>query len=369
MMQILFFPLAAITVLSSYALLAYIFIRLFHIVSFSGQLSVVVILLFIFLNILLSSYFIHKINNLVTRYYYIIASFLLGLSLNFCLVAILIAILKLFNLLFLISVPDLYLQIIFIGIGFGLTIFGFYRARWPKITEYSVNIKNLPLNWDNKTIVQLSDIHLGAFYRKKFFYRLLDRVSSLKPEAVFITGDLFDGMEAGFDWLNKPFDRLKIPQGIYYSFGNHDLYLGFHRVSDLLKDNPIKILDNEMLKINGLQIIGISFSFDNNFNLEEEIKKQKNYSSKQPSILLYHAPKNIELSKKAGIDLQLSGHTHDGQLWPLNHIVSWIHKGYGYGFFKEKDFSLVVTSGVGSWGPPLRTSTRSEIVKIVLHRK
>ena len=369
MMQIIFFSVSSLTFLAGQVLFYYIFIRFFHIMSLPAQVIVAVIMVALFINAIVSSYIIHQWDNFVTRYYYIVSFFWIGLSLNLCLMATLIGALKVTGWAFNFSVPDVYLKTIFFGGTILLTAVGIYRAFWPKITEYTVEIKDLPEAWNNKTVVQLSDIHLGAVYRKNFFSWLIWKVNELKPEAVFITGDLFDGMEAGFDWINHPFAKLNAPKGIYYSFGNHDLYLGFNRVSDLLKDNPVEVLDNKMVVVDDLQIIGISYSFNGDFNLEAEILKQVNYSPDKPSVLLLHAPKNIDLAKKVGIDLQLSGHTHDGQLWPFNYVVNWVHKGYGYGFFREGDFSLVVNSGVGSWGPPMRTAARSEIVKIILKRK
>ena len=369
MMQIIFFAASMSGLLAGQVFFWYIFIRFFHIVSLYFQVIVAVILFGLFLNAIVSSYIIHKWENRWTRCYYIFSVFWIGLSINLCLVSALIAILKLASWTFVFSLPDIFLKVLFLGGALFLTIVGVYRAWFPQIKEYVVEIKDLPEAWHNKTIVQLSDVHLGAIYRKKFFSGLIDKINALEPEAVFITGDLFDGMEADFSWLKHPFTNLKAPRGTYYSFGNHDLYLGFNRVIDLLKESPIKILDNDMTVVDGLQVIGISYSFNNDFNLEAEILKQVNYIPAQPSILLLHAPKNIDLAKKVGIDLQLSGHTHDGQLWPFNYIVNWAHKGYSYGFFQEGDFSLVITSGAGSWGPPMRTAARSEIVKIILKKK
>ena len=369
MMQIIFFAASFLTLLASHALSWYVFIRFFHITSLVGQIVFAALFIGILLNAIISSYLIHKWDNIFTRYYYIFSALWIGLSIHLFLMAVFIGLARLAGWTFDFRVPDLYLQIILVGGSSALSLIGIYRVWFPQITEYTVHIKDLPEFWNNKVVVQLSDVHLGAIYRQKFFSRLIDKINGLKPEAVFITGDLFDGMETDFSWVNHPFTKLQAPKGIYYGFGNHDLYLGFSRVMGLLKENPVEILDNKMKVIDGLQIIGINYSFNSDFNLEAEILKQVNYSPDQPSILLLHAPKNIELAKKAGIDLQLSGHTHDGQLWPFNYIVNWAHQGYGYGFFEEGDFSLIVNSGAGCWGPPMRTSARSEIVKIILKRK
>jgi hypothetical protein len=239
----------------------------------------------------------------------------------------------------------------------------------PTVREYEVKIKNLPASWEGKTVVQISDVHLGPVYREKFFSRLINQTNALKPEAVFITGDLFDGMEAEFSWLNHPLTKLQAPQGIYYSYGNHDLYLGFNRVKNLLSGNPVMILDDKMVVVDGLQIIGINYSFNHDFDLEAAILKQAQYTPDMPSILLFHAPRNISLAKKVGINLQLSGHTHDGQMFPYNFLIKWAHQGYGYGLSSEGNFNLIVNGGAGTWGPPMRTSARAEIVKIVLKKQ
>ncbi|MFA5184102.1 MAG: metallophosphoesterase [Patescibacteria group bacterium] len=369
MVQILFFVTSMLTLLAGHAAFWYVFIRFFHITAPYLQIIAAAILISLYLNAIISSYIVYKWDNLFTRYYYIVSISWIGLSLNLCIAAGLVAILKLIDWTFAFSIPDLFLKLIFVGGSILLTFFGIYRVWSPRVTEYTVRIKDLPDEWDNKTVVHLSDVHLGAVYRKKFFSRLIDKINRLEPEAVFITGDLFDGMEADFSWLNHPFTKLNTPRGIYYSFGNHDLYLGFNRVTDLLAGNPVEVLDNRMMVVGGLQIIGISYSFNSDFNLEAEILKQVNYSPDRPSVLLFHVPKNIDLAKKVGIDLQLSGHTHDGQLWPFNYIVNWAHQGHGYGFFQEGDFSLVVNSGAGSWGPPMRTAARSEIVRITLRKQ
>ena len=324
---------------------------------------------FLFISTLLASYLIHKKDNFLTRHYYIASVLWIGVFINLCLAIGLIIILKILGPWLGFHLPLWLQHTIFFGGTFIVSAIGIYRAWVPKLTTYEAFIKNLPDSWADKTVVQISDVHLGPVYRKKFFYQLIDRVNQLEPEAVFITGDLFDGMESDFSWLNHPFTRLKAPRGIYYSFGNHDLYLGFSRVKQLLKENPIHILDNRMMVVDDFQVIGINYSFDNDFNLERAILKQVGYTPERASVLLFHAPKNTRLARKVGIDLQLSGHTHDGQMFPYNLLTKWVHRGYGYGFFKRGDFNLIVNSGVGTWGPPMRTAARGEIVKIILRKK
>ena len=123
-----------------------------------------------------------------------------------------------------------------------------------------------------------------------------------------------------------------------------------------------------MVVVDGLQIIGINYAFNNDFELDKAILKQVNYDRHQPSILMFHNPNDIPLAKSAGINLQLSGHTHNGQLIPLNWIEKIYYHGYNYGYFSDGDFNIIVSSGTGTWGPPMKTVGHSEIVKIILKR-
>ena len=368
-MQLLFFSFSAIFLFIGHFIVYSFLLRFFSISLFSGKLITAIIIGGLFLGVLVAAYFIHLWDNIFTRSAYIFFASWLGVLVNLGLMIVAIFLLRNILSVFDLSLPIFYLKFIFIGGTILLSLIGFYRALVPVVKEYEVKIQDLPAYWEGKTVVHISDIHLGPVYRDKFLGRLVKKINLLEPEAVFISGDFFDGMEADFSWLHKPLSELEVPKGIYYGFGNHDLYLGFDYVVKLMADKKLSVLDNKLVEVEGLQIIGINYSFSNDFNLEREILEQAGYDKTKPSILIFHTPTNIELTKSAGIDLQLSGHTHDGQLFPFNFPAKWVHKGYGYGLFKENGFNLVVSAGVGTWGPPMRTAARSEIVKIVLKKK
>lgn len=369
MMQLIFFSFSVFVLLSGHVLFYFVFIKLFQIATWRGRVLLALVILLLFLSTVIASYLIHKWDNVFTRWYYILAGFWIGFLVNCGLMLIIWELLRLIGWGFDFTFSQLMFKLVLLGGAIVLSFFGLYNAWVPKTTTYDVSIKDLPESWENKVVVQISDVHLGPVYRRIFFERLLVQVQKLNPEAMFITGDLFDGMESDFLWLNHPFTKMQVPRGIYYSFGNHDLYLGFDRAIELLKGNPVVVLDNKMVTVDGLQIIGVNYSFNKDFDLEAAILKQVGYSKASPSILLFHEPKNIELAKNAEIDLQLSGHTHGGQLFPFNYIARAVYHGYNYGLFTLGDFSLIVNRGAGTWGPPLRTSGRSEIVKIILHKK
>ncbi len=363
MIQLISFAISVIILFFGHVLAWFILSNWFFANFLSSLISALVLTIF-FVSILLASYFIHKHDSLVTRLYYLLAGAWTGILINFLLSFVLVFIFKLlFPAWFL---GNLLLPISVIVLTSILSTYGFHNAFALKIKEYEVKIKDLSSYWHNKEIVHISDIHIGPIYRKKFFSKIIKEVNKLEPEAVFITGDLFDGMESDFSWLNHPFTNFKIKKGIYYSFGNHDLYLGFNRVKQLLADSPVIILDNKMMVVEGLQLIGINYSFNKDFDLYKAILNQVGYDKRKPSILLYHEPKNISLAVRAGIDLQLSGHTHRGQIFPFNLITRLVYRGHNYGLFNESDFSLIINSGLGTWGPPMRTIGQGEIVKIKL---
>lgn len=369
MMQLILFGASLLFVLFGHALIYLFLIKIFGLSLLSSRVILIVALIVLFLSVLISSYLIHKWDNVFTRYYYIVSTLWLGVLVNIAIMAVMVILLKIAMSGFGITLaPFVFRAFFLIGLAL-ISGLGIYRAMVPAVTEYEVKIKDLPPAWEGKKIVHISDVHLGPVYREKFLHKLIDRINVLEPEAVFITGDFFDGMETNFSWLNHPLGKIKAPRGMYYGFGNHDLYLGFDKAVKLMEGNPVIILDDKMKVVDGLQIIGINYSFASDFNLEKEILSKVGYDSANPSLLMFHTPKNIDLAKSAGIDLQLSGHTHDGQMFPFNLLAKWAHKGYGYGLFEEGEFNLIVSSGVGTWGPPMRTASRSEIVSITLHKK
>lgn len=367
MMQLIFFAVSLLVLLFGHFLTWMAIVRFLDFNTFDARVNVALFVIFLFVSIILSSYLIHKKDNLLTRWYYIISASWVGVVVNFGLMILVVMFIKSVGGVLNFSLASNQTILILIVGVIGLSLFGFFNAFFPRIKEYKIKIKDLPLAWHGRAIVQISDVHLGPVYRKHFFYRVINRINKLEPEAVFITGDLFDGMESDFSWMNHPFSRLITKKGIYYSYGNHDLYLGFNHVYNLLKGGPVVILDNKMSVVDGLQIIGINYSFSRDFDLYQEILRQAGYDDAKPSILLYHEPKNVQLAVKAGIDLQLSGHTHRGQLFPFNLLAKLFYKGHDYGLFKINDFNLVVNGGLGTWGPPMRTTSRSEIVKITLY--
>jgi hypothetical protein len=245
--------------------------------------------------------------------------------------------------------------------------YGVGNAYHPRVKEVAVRIKNLPPEWRGRKIVQLSDVHLGHVLGSGFLAGLVEKINAENPSIVFITGDLFDGSGGRLEELVLPLNGLRAPLGIYYVTGNHETYLGTERAYEALKKTSAKILDDERVVIDGLQIIGIGYpQRGHSKDLAEAIRDLPGFDPRQPSILLYHSPTQIERVKAAGISLQLSGHTHQGQIFPIQVISRLIYGKYYDGLHVEGDYTLYTSSGAGTWGPTMRTGNYPEIAVIYL---
>jgi predicted MPP superfamily phosphohydrolase len=247
------------------------------------------------------------------------------------------------------------------------TAYGVWNAYHPRTNHISVRIRNLPPDWRGKKVVQLSDVHLGRVLGAGFLQELVERINAENPSVVFITGDLFDGIDGRLDDLVGPLNATRAPLGIYYVTGNHETYLGVDRAYAALKKTKVRILADEMVVINGLQIVGISYP-ERGFSKElvEVVRKIPNFNPRMPSILLYHSPTEIEQAKALGISLQLSGHTHKGQIFPIQFISRLIYKKYYNGLHVEGNYTIYTSSGAGTWGPTMRTGNHPEIAVIHL---
>lgn len=369
MMTLVYFSISAVILFLGHVCFLAALIKFFGIGSLTARLVLVGIVFFLLASLVLSSFLIHRFDNSWTRGYYLFAGVWAGLLINLGLMMLVVLGLKYGGQLFGWHLPLAIARFLLFGGASILTAYGLYAAFSPRVVSYEIAVKDLPLAWEGKRIVQISDVHLGPIYRERFFNSLLDKINSLEPAAVFITGDLFDGMESDFSWVDDSLSRLRSEKGVFYSFGNHDLYLGFERTLSFLEGKGVKVLNNKLELVDGLQVIGIDYSFDKSFDLQSAILKQVGYDSLRPSLLLFHEPVNISLAKAAQVDLQLSGHTHNGQIFPGNYLADLAYRGRGYGLYQDGDFSLIVSRGVGTWGPPLRTTGQSEIVAITLHRK
>jgi hypothetical protein len=149
--------------------------------------------------------------------------------------------------------------------------------------------------------------------------------------------------------------------------GNHETYLGVERAYAALRTTPVRILADESVIIDGLQVIGVSYpERGHSRDLGQTIAKLRGFDPALPSLLLYHSPTHIAEAKAAGVSLQLSGHAHHGQILPIQFISRLVYGRYYHGLHVEGNYTLYASSGAGTWGPTLRTGNRPEIAVIRL---
>jgi uncharacterized protein len=247
-----------------------------------------------------------------------------------------------------------------------VSIYGIWNAFNPQLKNITVHIKNLPANWQNKKIVYISDLHLGAVNQLGFMKKVNALINAQDADLVLIGGDYFDGTCERLTDLASPLTEMKSKNGIYFINGNHESYIDGN-VDQILANVGVHVLKNEITEINGLNIIGADFTtdFGNKATVEELLKK---VNPDGANIFLYHEPRYVNQAKAAGIKLQLAGHTHDGQQLPFNFFTWLIYGKYDSGFYTEGDYNIYTSTGVGTWGPPMRIGNTPEVVAITLNK-
>jgi len=355
-----------LTVLSI-LLWTHLFIYYFVIIIFwitKYKLLFFIMFLFLSFTFVLSSILVHYFNNYLTRVFYYIASIWLWILSN--LFFLLLFLIIIFNFSTLVSI-NINLKLSFIFIIFFsiiITLYWIYNANNPIIKNVNINIKNLPDSWKSKKIVFISDIHIWAIIREKFLKKIALKIKSQDPDLVFITGDLFDWTDWELDHMWPYIDLITARQWVYYVNWNHETYLWKELSKQLLSKTQVKILEDEIVNIDWVQIIWLSFVDDRFWKkgIRGKLSKLSWFNKDIPSILLYHAPVFLKEFRKFGINLQLSWHTHKWQIWPFGYITKIIYKWKDYGLYKKNDYNLYTTNWIWTWWPPLRTWNKPEIV-------
>jgi predicted MPP superfamily phosphohydrolase len=245
-------------------------------------------------------------------------------------------------------------------------VFAVVQAQLLRVTRVTVPLENLPPFWRGRTIALATDIHLGNFRGTRFSRRLVSRLMALQPECVLIGGDMFDGSVIDLEGSVAPWASLSAPSGVYFVGGNHDDYGGLEVNLSALRGVGMRVLDNEKVDLHGLQLVGVHDEETLDPELYRAILERARLDAGCASILLAHRPSNLSVPEGAGISLQLSGHTHLGQFWPWTIFVRRVFGKFAYGLNRLGRMLVYTSSGAGTWGPPFRLGTRSEVVLIRL---
>jgi predicted MPP superfamily phosphohydrolase len=235
-------------------------------------------------------------------------------------------------------------------------------ARGPFVKRVRVPLARLPAAADGYTIVQLTDVHIGRVLGKRFAADVVAKVNALEPDLIVITGDLIDGRLDELRPHVEPLRGLRARDGVYAVTGNHEYYWNAGAWLEHLRSLGLRILRNEHVRIaDSFDLAGV----DDSSATEDVPRAVAGRDPALPLVLLAHHPRTVERAVTAGVDLQLSGHTHGGQLLPLG----WLSRLFdprvaGLGRFGTT--WLYVSEGTGFWGPPMRVGTSSEIAHITL---
>jgi uncharacterized protein len=235
-------------------------------------------------------------------------------------------------------------------------------ARGPVVKRVRVPLPRLGV--ERYTIAHLTDVHIGALIGREFAERMVRRVNALKPDLVVITGDLIDGTLLDLRPHIEPLRELSARDGVYAVTGNHEYYWTVEPWLAHLRTLGVRVLRNEHVPIG--RAFELAGTDDATFG-EDVARAVAGRDPSLPLVLLAHHPRTIARAMQAGVDLQLSGHTHGGQLLPWGWLARlWDPKVAGLARFGRT--WLYVSEGTGYWGPPLRVGTRCEIAAITLVR-
>ena len=242
-----------------------------------------------------------------------------------------------------------------------LLVSGFYKFTHPAINTYEIKIDKKAGDRKELRVVELSDIHLGMTIDKKKLREYVDEINALKPDIILVAGDVIDSSTRPLneERMEEEINMLEAPLGIYMCLGNHEYISGIDSSLDFLKKTKIHLLVDSVVRVdNSFSIIGRNDKSQSNRKPLEYLVAQTDKS--EPIFLLDHQPYHLEDAEKNGVDFQLSGHTHNGQLWPGNYIVKYLYE-VGSGYKRKGNLHVYVSSGLALWGPVFRIGTESEI--------
>jgi len=309
-----------------------------------------------------------------------IGAFWLAAMLYFFLIVFLLDIVRLVNHIFPFFpqlVIDNYSKVkMYLGVGAIFIVIvslasGHINALSPRIERMQIKIPKISDGTKSINLVVASDIHLGSIIGKKQFDKIVSMINELDPDVILLPGDIVDEDLAPVikENLGISLRNLKSRYGVFAVTGNHEYIGGVEQACKYLEENGVKVLRDQCIIVNNtLFLIGREDRSISRF-LGRERKSldelMKNVDKSKPIVLMDHQPFQLEEAKQAGIDLQLSGHTHHGQIWPLNYITRAIYS-ISWGYKNDGSTNYYISSGVGTWGPPVRIGNHPEIVNIVL---
>jgi predicted MPP superfamily phosphohydrolase len=259
----------------------------------------------------------------------------------------------------------------------GAGVVAFRSATGPAvIEEIPLRLPSLPRTLSGFTIAQISDLHIGPTIRERAVRRVVEQTNALSPDLIVITGDLVDGTPGEIGQIVGELARLEARHGVFFVTGNHEYYSGVDAWLALLPKMGIRPLRNEQVAVGDggghFTLAGVddwsAGQFGNGHGMDLQ-RAVAGHDGQRPLVLLAHQPRDFLTSLRAGVDLQLSGHTHGGQLFPFNYAVHAVFP-WMKGLYREtvdgRAGQIYVSRGTGYWGPPMRLGSPPEISRLIL---
>ena len=251
------------------------------------------------------------------------------------------------------------------------TLLGMRTAFAPRVHRVTVPLRRWPRELDGLRVVQISDVHIGPILGRRFAQWLTERVNALAPDLVAVTGDLVDGRADRLRTEVAPFGELRARHGVYFVTGNHDHYSRADEWCAVAAELGMRVLRNrwERVEVDGasVAVAGVDdhrgdMLAGSSSDLDAALE---GIPSGTPVILLAHDPTTFKVASRRAVDLQLSGHTHGGQIWPFVYLVR-LAVPFLAGLYRRGEATLWVSRGTGFWGPPVRLGAPGEITELTL---
>ncbi|MCL7376192.1 metallophosphoesterase [Streptomyces sp. 35G-GA-8] len=238
--------------------------------------------------------------------------------------------------------------------------------RGPRVKRVTVPLAKLPRGAHGFRIAVVSDIHLGPILGRGHTQRIVDTINSAQPDLIAVVGDLVDGSVQDLGPAAEPLAGLKARHGSFFVTGNHEYFSGADAWVDHVRELGLRPLENERVEIPGFDLAGVNDVAGESEGAGPDFAKALDDRDRaRASVLLAHQPVVIDDAVRYGVDLQLSGHTHGGQLWPGN-LLAGLANPTVAGLERYGDTQLYVSRGAGAWGPPVRVGAPSDITIVQL---
>lgn len=258
----------------------------------------------------------------------------------------------------------------FVTAGVLIAVFiGHMNSRYVHIKPMTIEFDK-PALYDSLVVVSAADFHMGSIIGPKRTQHYVDLINSMNADIVLIAGDIVDGDIEPVERQNLGpiIQQIKSKYGVYGVMGNHEYFGGGDPSAHYLEAHGIKMLRDTTVEVAGVYIMGredLSSERRSGYKRKQIAELLQGLDRSKPILMMDHQPYHLEDADTNGIDFQLSGHSHHGQFWPINHITDAVYE-VSWGYKKKANTHVYVTCGAGTWGPPVRLGSTPEIMRMVM---